>query len=504
MVFPQQPMLRFLSRLAVLAVVLGSLAGCASERALRLEERRAIAFDYYAQGEILEAEGEYERALQRYLAALNLSERPAFYYKVGHTHRLLGDSQRALVYFDQAIAMAPDFERALAERELARIEVAEDLGVTVEELAPTALASSPAPEPTPEPTPDPIPPPVTTPVPTPRPTPAEVAKPAPRPTPAPRERRPARTPRPTPTPVPTRPLETTRPTAPAPTPAPTAEAPLPGEREVALAPDPTPTPRPTPTPTPTPTATPLPPQPPLSSFRAPGRASVPGLGGAIASLVVGERPPVELQSPDTLDPEQVRRVLFPEVAAPSPSRNESLRAALEEAAERGQWSEAARLARMMVRRNPRDVEARLLLARSLQRGGNFARAEEEYRATAQLEPTNAEVHIRWGNLLVEQGRYAEAEEHYNQASLFAPDDPRGASNLGALYLRMGDLRRSRDVLSEVLAKHPEFAPAYLNHALVLDESGASYEEIRQNLERYLSLGGERVAEVERWLAELPS
>lgn len=86
-----------------------------------------MAFDLYAEGEALEKTQDYEAALQKYRAALEmeLTERPAFLYKVGRMHHLLGNPERAMIFYDRAIELAPDFEMAEAHRELARLELVE-------------------------------------------------------------------------------------------------------------------------------------------------------------------------------------------------------------------------------------------------------------------------------------------------------------------------------------------------------------------------------------------
>ncbi|MDK2970663.1 MAG: hypothetical protein PWP23_418 [Candidatus Sumerlaeota bacterium] len=116
----------FLRRLLPLSLAVLATS-CAVERQQHVEERRTVAFDLYAEGEALEKTQDYEAALQKYRAALEmeLTERPAFLYKVGRMHHLLGNPERAMIFYDRAIELAPDFEMAEAHRELARLELVE-------------------------------------------------------------------------------------------------------------------------------------------------------------------------------------------------------------------------------------------------------------------------------------------------------------------------------------------------------------------------------------------
>lgn len=118
---------RLFCGLALGALAAGTLTSCAADRQRAFEQRRTTAFDLYAEGEDLERRGEYDLALQKYRAALEMEvlERPAFLYKVGRMHHLLGDPERALLFYDRALELAPDFSMASAQRELARLQLVE-------------------------------------------------------------------------------------------------------------------------------------------------------------------------------------------------------------------------------------------------------------------------------------------------------------------------------------------------------------------------------------------
>jgi len=146
------PFARLLAGAAIAALPV--LASCSADRVRVLERTRTEAFDLYTQGENAERLGQHQKALDLYLAALDRNQRPAFYFRAGRMHRLMGNQERALSFYDQALALAPDFELAQAERELARLELVEK-GLAPREQHETA--SAPKIERPPEPSPEDLP-----------------------------------------------------------------------------------------------------------------------------------------------------------------------------------------------------------------------------------------------------------------------------------------------------------------------------------------------------------
>lgn len=107
------------------ALGLGALLapGCVLDAPFQTAEVRSAAFDAYHRGERLAERGRYAEALEAYLEAIELSPRPAFLHRAGSMHRQLGNPERALFYFDQALEAEPGFAQAQAERDLARLEI---------------------------------------------------------------------------------------------------------------------------------------------------------------------------------------------------------------------------------------------------------------------------------------------------------------------------------------------------------------------------------------------
>jgi Flp pilus assembly protein TadD len=200
-------------------------------------------------------------------------------------------------------------------------------------------------------------------------------------------------------------------------------------------------------------------------------------------------------------PSEVRRAVFPELYGEG-QEVEEIRQSAAAATRQGDWHDASRLWNQVVRQNPGDAQSRMELATALENTSRSRRALQEYRAAAELEPENAEILVRWGNAAAKIGSAQEAERLYRRASEMAPQDPRPGTNLGALYYQQGSYGRSLEQLKGVVGQHPDFAPARLNLALVLDAADAPESEVIDQLTAYLDLGGARDGEARSWMESL--
>lgn len=118
--------LQRLATLGTLLVVPALLStGCFADPKAAYNLARTQAFDLYTLGEDLERAGDPGRALDHYLQAIDLSPRPAFFYKAGHLHHELGRPDQAVFFFDRALDLAPDYELARTEKAVAQLKLRE-------------------------------------------------------------------------------------------------------------------------------------------------------------------------------------------------------------------------------------------------------------------------------------------------------------------------------------------------------------------------------------------
>lgn len=136
-------------RLAILGALLAGPAllatGCFADPKAAYNAARTQAFDLYTLGEDLERAGDPGRALDHYLQAIDLSPRPAFFYKAGHLHHELGRPDQAVFFFDRALELAPDYELARTEKAVAQLKLREtELLSRATPPAPSIEAAAPA------------------------------------------------------------------------------------------------------------------------------------------------------------------------------------------------------------------------------------------------------------------------------------------------------------------------------------------------------------------------
>jgi tetratricopeptide (TPR) repeat protein len=398
---------------AALAVLLAGSAGCLRDRVAAAEAARRESFDLLTRGQELRARGDFLLARDTFLRAIALSPRPVLYFETGHCYFRLGELETAIDYYDLALATAPDFQRARAERDLARVELAARTG---QPAAPAAHGDD--------------------------------GRGAP------------------------------------------ADAP----REIADAARPNPaTPTPTPAPTPSPTSVP------------PAVTPAPaGPSGALASAFAGMRDDDkegQAALPD-LPPEEVRRVIFPELDTQNPPPLAELRTVAAEAQRRGRFDEAIRGWMLVLAQDPGDVEARINLAWAYHKSGRGLRAAEEYETLGRLFPDNPRVAYEQGNYQVEVGDLESARGHFMRAIALDGNHDRARNNLAVIELRTGNPQRAVELLEEVVARMPDFEAAWLNLALARDDAGQPPAAVLEALERHSRLLAQPNPATDRWIREL--
>lgn len=438
--------LRLLRGLLVIAAIT-PMAGCLHDQARLIESSRLGAFDLITQGQALKARGDFLLARDLFLKASESSPRPVVFYEIGNCYYHLENYPQALAYYDKAIELAPDYELAKAERDLA---AARD---------PQAAAAAP------------------------RETPIII--------PGDQETGPTLQLRPTP--QPTQAAETVA--QPEPTPAPPAELPPPVEKpQVAEPPQPQP---------PAPSAAAEPPASPAPATANTSPATPGGLMGgltrAFASVAEAE---AEKTNPADLDPERVRLAVFPELYQSETETDTAIRASAIEAERLGRQDEAARLWRRILEKTPEDVEARLRLAKALQRSGRTWRAQEEIALAEKFSADNAEVQFEKGTFLLGTGDKAGAEAAFRRALVLDPGHLKTENNLAVLEMGRNEYSAAAERLQRVVAKDPDFAASWMNLALAQDGAGQPAAVVAKSLENYVRLSPETSEKTATWLRSL--
>lgn len=90
-----------------------------------------------------------------------------------------------------------------------------------------------------------------------------------------------------------------------------------------------------------------------------------------------------------------------------------------------------------------------------QQAGDYASAEQAWRAVIKLEPESVAAHVNLGVVLVDLGRYDDAITEYEAADKLLPDDPRIALNTALAYEKSGRIAEAQRRFEALNRSNPE-------------------------------------------------
>jgi len=145
----------------------------------------------------------------------------------------------------------------------------------------------------------------------------------------------------------------------------------------------------------------------------------------------------------------------------------------------GLGEEASEMYRKALELDPGSAAAHYNLAGSLARRGEFAAAEDHFRA-ALAENPNAQTYTGLGIVLGRQGRVDEAIANLNEAIRVDPEQPAAYDQLGAILAEQGRLEDAASAYRRLIRVRPS-AAAHQKLAEALTGLGRS-DEARQEME----------------------
>ncbi len=115
---------------------------------------------------------------------------------------------------------------------------------------------------------------------------------------------------------------------------------------------------------------------------------------------------------------------------------------------------AMRCLRMLLEREPDNLEGLVLRGKIQEGGGEPREAGKDYRHALALDPERVEVHLGLARLMVSDNPQ-EARSHLEQVLARQPDNVDALVGLGEVYWTLGEPEKARPIFDAVVAKDPE-------------------------------------------------
>lgn len=123
--------------------------------------------------------------------------------------------------------------------------------------------------------------------------------------------------------------------------------------------------------------------------------------------------------------------------------------------------------RLVLERDPHDVEANVLAGAIFAKTGRLTQAAELFQAALKLEPGHHDALVTLGMVLHSQGNHAGAAQLLRRAVEQVPDDSVALNLLGICLLKLGDASSAIEAFQRVLALQPSRAEVYANLGMAL-------------------------------------
>ena len=170
------------------------------------------------------------------------------------------------------------------------------------------------------------------------------------------------------------------------------------------------------------------------------------------------------------------------------------------------FSDAAENYQKAVNIEPSFADGHFNLGNALKRMGDLRKAIESYRMCLAINPNDVEVLSEYGGALKDHGNLEKACECYGQVLKIRPDDADANWQKGSILVKLNKAQNSLPYFEKAVAVNPKETVYWLsfiktlfqlgNHKLAMDVinrsedtgiSGASLENIKSDINKYLSL-----------------
>jgi len=155
-----------------------------------------------------------------------------------------------------------------------------------------------------------------------------------------------------------------------------------------------------------------------------------------------------------------------------------------------------------LRLNPEDSESLIELSAIYEKMGNPEKALNLLKGLETKESNNPKVFFNIGNMRRLMGEYEEALKYYNKALALDSSNPVILNHMGYVYKKMGDYDKSENAYLQAIVASPDYVNTYINLGILYDDFLNDNEKALYYYKKYLELGGERKAEVNKWVMDI--
>lgn len=157
----------------------------------------------------------------------------------------------------------------------------------------------------------------------------------------------------------------------------------------------------------------------------------------------------------------------------------------------GKLSEAISDLQKALEFDPKNVQARYLLALIYSTQKDYNRAAQEYesilKSFAQAEPENVEIYGYLAQLYYSQKQYQKAIQQFEAVLLLDPQNTEVMFLLGALHLESGQEDKAIELFKRTIALDPEHDSCLNSLGYVYAERGKNLDEAQHLIERALAI-----------------
>ena len=152
--------------------------------------------------------------------------------------------------------------------------------------------------------------------------------------------------------------------------------------------------------------------------------------------------------------------------------------------------------------NPGDSESLIELSAVYEKMGNPEKSLEMLKTLETKESKNPKIFFNIANMRRMMGEYEEALKYYNKALELDSANPVIMNHIGYIYKKMGDYDKSENAYLQAIVASPGYVNTYINLGILYDDFLNDNEKALSYYKKYLELGGERKAEVNKWIMDI--